>query len=174
MPSVNRQATDDAAPDEGLRHLDEGSRDRLRDLQPANLPIQSLRRTGQRPYAFNGAAVATVCGVTPLLPYWYELNLHRTVLGTCVSDVRLFNKSADQADVFRVVEHDDLNAASDYFERYDPSADIAPPAELLIPGSSNTQLALHTARLQMQVNQLTDHYRAMAGALLDVVQNQVG
>ena len=83
MPSVTKQQLPDPAPH---RHLDEAAQERLRELETAHLPAHSLRRTGQRPYAFNGAVVATICGVTPLLPYWYELNVDRTVIGTCVSD----------------------------------------------------------------------------------------
>ncbi|CAA9526260.1 MAG: hypothetical protein AVDCRST_MAG91-2553, partial [uncultured Sphingomonadaceae bacterium] len=78
MPAVKlHQQTADVG---GLRHLGEPAQERLRDLEGAAQPAQSLRRTGMRPYAFNGTIVATVCGVTPALPFWYEINVYETVL----------------------------------------------------------------------------------------------
>lgn len=167
MPSVNFQPL--AGEEPQFRHLDEATQERVRDLQPRPAPAQALRRTGLRPYAFNGTVAATVSGITPALPYWYELNIHQTVLGTFVSDIRLFHKSADKADLFRVEEHADLDGVFAYFESYDPSGDLSPAREMLERQTSNAALALGTARLQMQVNQIGDHYRALVGVLLGAV-----
>lgn len=152
-----------------LRHVDQVVQDRLRDAGAAVMPLQCLKRTGRRPFMFNGTAVATICGVTPELPFWYELNLHRTVLGGYVSDVRLFNKSPDRADLFWVEEHEDLDEALAWFERYDPAGDVTPPGEIAMRASSSAALALQLARLQLQVDQITQHYRALVGELLATV-----
>lgn len=167
MPVANQQPLEQAAEEQGLRHLDALTQNRIRDLQGPKPPSQVLRRTGQRPFAFDGAVVAFVCGVTPVLPYWYELNVHRASSGGWVSDIRLFSKASDKPDLFRVEQHDDLDAVFAHFERYDPSADLEPGAAMLEAGGTNTQLALHTARLQMQLNRITDHFRALAGDLLN-------
>lgn len=152
-----------------LRHLDGVTQDRLRDLGAAVMPLQSLKRTGRRPFLFNGAVVATVCGVTPALPFWYELNVHRTVVDTYVTDIRLFHKSPDLHDLFWVEEHPDLDAAAGYFERYDPAGDVVVPQEMAVRSASPAELALWTARLQMRVDQVTQHYRALTGELLAVL-----
>jgi hypothetical protein len=165
MTSLNLQplASENASQ---FRHLDAPTQARVQDLQTRALPPQALRRTGLRPYAFNGVLVAMVSGITPALPYWYELNVYRTVLGTYVSDVRLFQKDSDRSDLFRVEEHADLDAVMSYFESYDPADDLQPAAQVMDQSTSNTRLALAAARLQMEVNQISDHYKALIGTFL--------
>lgn len=165
MPSVNQQQLSGAA-SQGLRHLDELTQERMRELEAAMLPAQSLRRTGQRPFTFDGSLVAMTCGVTPGLPFWYEINAYRTTAGSWVSDIRLFNKEDGRSDLFRVAEHDDVDALFDHFENYDPAGDIAPPGELIDGSASSAELALQTARLQMRIDRICDHYRGLLGDLL--------
>ncbi len=155
-----------ASPFRELRHLDQQAQDRLADLGATLAPMQALKRTGRRPLLFNGTTVATMCGVTPALPFWYELNVHRTVIGSYVSDIRLFHKSPDLHDLFWVEEHDELEAVVSYLERYDPAGDVGVPREMTTRAGSPAELALWTARLQMQVDAITQHYRALAGELL--------
>lgn len=142
---------------------------RAGDMPAWALPLQVLRRTGLRPLSVHGATIATVCGVTSALPYWYELNVHRTAPGAYLSDVRLFRKDSDQADLFRVEEHADLDALVAYLEDYDPSGDLAPAADMLDGATSNAALALRTARLQIEINRITEHYRATVCQLLGTV-----
>ena len=168
MPTAKLLRPDDVTVRE-LRHLDAPTQTRLAELGTALMPLQCLKRTGARPFMFNGQTVATVCGVTPLLPFWYELNVHRTVLGCYVSDIRLFNKSPDRADLFWVVEHDSLNDAIAYLERFDPAGDVLPPPQPAPDRTTSVELALWVARLQLQVNEATQHYRALAGELLAVL-----
>jgi hypothetical protein len=168
MPSATLLQSIDG-PERELRHLDQRTQDRLRDLGATVAPVQALKRTGARPYLFNGATVATVCGVTPLLPFWYELNVHRTVIGTYVTDIRLFHKSPDLSDLFWIAEHDDLDDAITHLERYDPAGDVLPSQEIAARAGSAAELALWTARLQLQVDAITQHYRALVGELLHVV-----
>lgn len=168
MPSATLLQPIDT-PARELRHLDPQTQDRLRDLGATVAPLQKLKRTGARPHLFNGATVATVCGVTPVLPFWYELNLHRTVIGSYLTDIRLFHKSPDQSDLFWVAEHDSLEEAIAYLERYEPAGDVLPPQEMAMRASSAAELALRIARLQLQVDQITQHYRALVGELLHVV-----
>ena len=164
MQTATLPADDAPLPD--LRHLDQRTQDRLVELGATLAPVQTLKRTGRRPLLFNGTTVATVCGVTPALPFWYELNVHRTVIGSYVTDVRLFHKSPDLPDLFWVEEHDELDGTVAYLERYDPAGDVSVPRELATRAASAAELALWTARLQMQVDGITQHYRALAGELL--------
>ncbi len=155
-----------ASPARELRHLDQQTQDRLAELGATLAPVQALKRTGRRPLLFNGQTIATLCGVTPALPFWYELNVHRTVIGSYVTDVRLFHKSPDHHDLFWVEEHDEMDGVVAYLERYDPSGDISVPREMATRAGSAAELALRTARLQMQVDAITQHYRALVGELL--------
>ncbi len=156
-----------------LRHLDQRTQDRLAELGATVMPLRALKRTGRRPYLFNGETLATVCGVTPALPFWYELNVHRTVIGSYVSDIRLFHKTPDLSDLFWVEEHDDLEAAVARFEQYDPAGDVSVPREMATRAASAAELALWTARLQMLLDTVTQHYRAQAGELLHTLAGKV-
>lgn len=149
-----------------FRQLDQVTETRLREIGATLMPVRSLRRTGRRPFLFNGTTVATLCGITPLLPFWYEINVHRTVIDSYVSDIRLFHNSPDVPDLYRVAEHDDLEDTVVYFERYEPAADVAPPAEMSVRASSCAELALAIARLQLQVDQVTQHFHSLVGDLL--------
>lgn len=149
-------------------HIGEGARDRLRAVEAAHAPAWSLRRTGLRPYAFNGTLVATVSGVTPALPFWYEINLYDSVLGTVVTDVRLFRNDEGLADRFQVAEHDELEAAFAHLERYDPGADLPVPCELA--SASGVTLALGAARLQLAAEEIRGHYASVVGELLQGLQ----
>ena len=154
-------------------HLDQLSQTRIQELVTRAMPLRSLRRTGRRPLPFNGETIATVCGVTPTLPFWYEINVHRTVVDSWITDIRLFNKTSDQSDLFWVVEHDEVEDAVTYLERYDPAGDILPPREMAERAPSAAELALRIARLQLRVDQITQHYRALVGDLLNTL-SQVG
>ena len=148
-------------------HLDAEAQARLRSVALPVMPIQTLRRTGQRPFTFNGVPVATVCGVTPALPFWYELNVFQTVVGGFVADVRLFHKT-DAADRFHVAEHDDLADVAHWFERYQPAKDVRSsiaPASL----ASRAELAIAIASLRLEVETVTEHYREQCGQLLAAI-----
>lgn len=151
-----------------LRHVDPVVQERLRELAAPTMPQQRLKRTGRRPFVFNGVTVATVCGITPALPFWYEINVHRTLRDAYVSDIRLFHNAADRTDLFWVAEHADLDACMDHLERYDPAGDIASPPEMLRP-IAPAELAVRMARLQIEIDQVTQHYRVVVGELLSVL-----
>ena len=164
MATVQRQAAADGAPRE-LRHADERTEDRLRDLGAAMMPLQRLRRTGAGPMLFNGRTIATMSGVTPALPFWYEINLHRSVIGTVLTDVRLFHKASGLADLFRVAEHDDLDAAVAHLESYAAARDAVVPQQVM-QAASSADLAIAVAQLQLHVDQLCGHFAAVLGELL--------
>lgn len=167
MPSATLYQSADPSVHE-LRHIDEAVQDRLREVATPAMPLQRLKRTGRRPHLFNGVTVATVCGVTPALPFWYELNAHRTITGGYVSDIRLFRKSPDLPDLFWVEEHGGLDELVAFFERYEPVGDVVPPPAFSRP-LAPAELALATARLQLEIDQITQHYRALVGELLAAI-----
>lgn len=141
---------------------------RLRGLAERIAPMHVLRHTGYRPVSFNGEVLGTVCGVDQVLPYWYEINVYQTVLGAYVSDIRLFGKGVDAADLFRVAEHDDLDALHTYLERYDPCGDL-PPIRYDAAATSAAALALRAIEVQAEMRRICDHYRSTLGALLNTL-----
>lgn len=167
MPSVKHQPVES-----GFGHLDQVSQARIQELVTQVMPLHTLKRTGRRPLLFNGAVVAGACGVTPALPFWYEINVHETVVGTFLTDIRLFNKTPDEPDLFWVDEHDDLADAVAHLERYDPAGDVTPPREMAEIAPSPAELALRIARLQLRVDQITQHYRALVGELLHTLHGR--
>lgn len=141
----------------------------LREAEARLAPVQVVRRTGLRPYAFNGQLLGTVCGVDQVLPYWYEINVYRTVLGSYVSDIRLFGKAADAPDLFRAREHDDLDALHAYLEGYDPCGDLPPIRYDDSPATSAAALALRAIEVRAEMRRIDDHFRATVGALLNAL-----
>jgi hypothetical protein len=159
-----------------LRHLAEPPVEAMpiAEAPPAPLPpMQSLKRSGERPYVAHAAPVATLSGYSTELPFWYEINVYRTVADAYVTDIRLFHKNPNSADMFRVVEHDDMDDVFNYLERYDPSADLDPGRSISEPTASSASLALNAARLQLRVNQLTRHYQATVSELLNALHKQL-
>ena len=141
---------------------------RLHDLAERIAPMHVLRHTGYRPVAFNGQVLATVCGVDQVLPYWYEINVYRTVLGAYVSDIRLFSKGVDAPDLFRVAEHEDPDGLHAYLEAYDPCGDL-PPIRYDEAATSAAALTLRAIEVQAEMRRITDHYRVTVGALLNAL-----
>ncbi|MGI4730662.1 MAG: hypothetical protein ACRYFW_02805 [Janthinobacterium lividum] len=139
--------------------------ERLRDLAERIVPMHVLRRTGQRSFAFNGQILGTVCGVDQVLPFWYEINVYRTVVGTFVSDIRLFGKDAGAADLFRVAEHDTIDAVHTRLEQYDPSCDL-PPVRYDATSVSAATLTLRAIEVRAEIRRINDHYQVTMGALL--------
>ena len=144
--------------------------ERLRDLAERIAPMHVLRRTGLRTFAFNGQLLGTVCGVDQVLPFWYEINVYRTVLGTYVSDIRLFGKGVDAADLFRVAEHDTMEALQEHFEHYDSSCDLPPIAYDSDTGATSAAaLTLRAIEVQAEIRRIADHYQVTVGALLNAL-----
>lgn len=141
----------------------------LREAEERLAPMQVLRRTGLRPFSFNGQLLGTVCGVDQVLPYWYEVNVYRTVIGSYVSDIRFFAKAAEAPDLFRVAEHDDMPALHAYLERYDPCRDLPPMRHELSPDASAAALTLLAIETRAEMRRIDDHFRVTAGAMLDAL-----
>ncbi|WP_375382035.1 hypothetical protein [uncultured Sphingomonas sp.] len=139
--------------------------ERLRELEERIAPMHVLKRTGQRSFAFNGQILGTVCGIDQVLPYWYEINVYRTVLGTYISDIRLFGKGAEATDLFRVTEHDAMDAVQNYLEHYDPSCDL-PPVRYDATSQSAAALTLRAIEVRAELQRIADHYHVTVGALL--------
>ena len=148
--------------------LSPGLTERLRDIGARVAPLQLLKRTGERRYAFNGQILATVCGIERILPFWYEINVYRSVIGTYVSDIRLFGKGEDIVDVFRVAEHNDIDELRDHLGRYDPHYDL-PPIRCGGSPQSSAALMLRAIEIRADMQRISEHYRVTVSALLDVL-----
>jgi hypothetical protein len=167
MPNVTLlQTPQEPAP--VVSQAEPGQIDLMRDLAQRIAPMHVLRHTGFRPVAFNGHLLNTVSGIDQVLPYWYEINVYQDVLGAYVSDIRLFAKGVGTVDLFRVAEHEDLEALYSYFENYDPCGDL-PPIRFDAAATSAAALTLRAIEVQAGMQRITDHYRATVGALLDAL-----
>lgn len=183
MPSVNlyQQVAEAISPE--LRHLTEaeeaqaGAIETAANEQTAKPAIPAmpftLKRTGERPFEFTGRLLAMLSGHTSHLPFWYEVNIYQGD-ERLICEIKLFNKDADSADIFRVGEHEDMESVFSYLERYDPSDDLDPGADVSEHKASSATLALNAARLQLRVNQLTRHYESVVGEILQALQRQFG
>ncbi|WP_010219407.1 hypothetical protein [Sphingomonas sp. PAMC 26621] len=168
MPTVTLfQVSEDLVPMSPVAHVATHA-DRLRELAERIAPLHVLRNTGYRPFAFNGQVLATVCGIDQVLLYWYEINVYVNVLGAYVSDIRVFGKGVNSNDLFRVAEHEDLEALHTYFEHYDPCGDL-PPIRYDTSATSAAALTLQAIELQAEMRRISDHYQSTVGALLNAL-----
>jgi hypothetical protein len=183
MPSVNlyQQVADAISPE--LRHLTETAKPQSAAIGAPETELAArsamrampftLKRTGQRPFEFSGGLVAMLSGISSHLPFWYEINIYQGD-ERLICEVKLFNKDANAADIFRVTEHEDMESVFSYLERYDPSDDLDPGADVAEHSASSATLALNAARLQLRVNQLQRHYESVVGEILQALQRQFG
>ncbi|MEM9500777.1 MAG: hypothetical protein AAF941_02910 [Pseudomonadota bacterium] len=181
MPSVNlyQQVADAISPE--LRHLTEvdkaqggeGEATGVEQAAEPSIPAMpfTLKRTGERPFEFTGRLLAMLSGISSHLPFWYEINIYQGD-ERLICEIKLFNKDADSADIFRVTEHGDMESVFSYLERYDPSDDLDPGADVAENSASSATLALNAARLQLRVNQLKRHYESVVGEILQALQRQ--
>lgn len=90
----------------------------------ANATSFRIKRLGARPLSFQGSELAMAMSFTPSIPYWYEVNIYRTVEQRFVLAVRLFFQSEHEQDVVRAWEFDSLADALDKMEAYDAAQDV--------------------------------------------------
>ncbi|MEO0387053.1 MAG: hypothetical protein AAF281_05915 [Pseudomonadota bacterium] len=107
-----------------------------------------IKRIGQRPLEFSGTELGMAMSYVPGAPYWYEINIYRTVDQKFVVAVRHFFESEDEQDTARAWECDDFFSAMDMLEAYDAADDVRVYADPEGKGLSVPELlaAAHTHR----------------------------
>lgn len=126
----------------------------------------SLRVTGGRPARFAGRHIAMATGWNNSVARWYEINLYETQVGDIVCDVRLFTKSADSHDLYRVARHGDWQSAAAWLERYNPGHDLVCHVAVDDEALSAAEVSLHGIAIRQQILELQTQYKTLVGNLL--------
>ncbi len=142
-------------------------------LAPAmGLRTITLRRTGARPFRFQGTELSNAVGWAEKLTIWHEINLFRTNTGKIVVDIRVFRKAPGERDVFRVSECDSIEEAIGILETYDPIQDILVDVPLDDTTVSVAELSLSGVVLRQRIEQTRRQYDALLGDLLHEIERQ--
>lgn len=130
-----------------------------------------LQRAGARPLRFEGSELAMAMSFTPEVPYWYEINLYRTVSQTFVTVVRLFYQSSDKADTLRAWESESIDDAIDKITQYDAAFDIPVTIDFDVDDAAPSEMAAEALSMKAQVSDARHHYKSLAGELLYNLEN---
>lgn len=135
---------------------------------PGGMPMmeQCLRVTGQRPRRFMGRHVAMATGWNNAVERWYEINLYESDAGHIVCDVRLFNKSADNSDLYRVARAADWAGAVSWLEGYDPAHDLVCNVGVDDETLSAADVSLRGIMIRQAILELKTQYQSLVGNLL--------
>ena len=134
--------------------------------RPIAANVFTLRKSGARPISFSGRQLGHHNGYQLGSPLWHEVNLYQTEDGRYVADIRVFTKAQGAKDQFHVMVADSLEEALQFFEGYDPRADV--PADIAIDDEtlSPAELLVQAAALKARVADAVSQYRAVLSAFL--------
>lgn len=135
-------------------------------------PQHRIKRIGARPLIFEGTELAMAMSFTPSLPYWYELNLYRTVESNVVAAVRLFYQSEDQEDTVRAWECGSLDEAVEKLARYDAADDVQLTLNPAMNEGAAAELAAQAMALRAEVKAYRSHYASLIGEFLFDLENE--
>ncbi len=129
----------------------------------AEAPSHRIKRTGARPLTFEGTELGMAMSYAPALPYWYEINVYRTLESSFVVAVRLFHQSEDIQDTVRAWECADLESALDALSRYDAAMDVPMNMDLDGTDMAASELAAHALELRARIASARQHYKSLVG-----------
>jgi len=136
--------------------------------QPAMSPASfTIKRLGKRPLTFEGTELCMAMSFVPNTPFWYEINIYRTVTQGFVVAVRLFFQSEDERDRVRAWECETVDQAFDCLEGYDAGADVRVGRQADDPDLTAAELAAHAFVLRSRVQAQRDQYHGLVGEILD-------
>ena len=130
-----------------------------------------IRRSGGRPLVFRGIELGMAMSFSPALPYWYEINLFRTVEQTYVVAVKQFHQSSETKDSVRAWTSPSLGEALDKLEAYDPAADIEIGVDAADTGLCAAELAAHAMDLRARVLSARAHFSGLLGEFMHELDN---
>ncbi|MGF1453881.1 MAG: hypothetical protein ACFB6R_00745 [Alphaproteobacteria bacterium] len=133
----------------------------------------TLRRTGARPYRFQGTEICSAVGWAEKLAVWHEINIFQSVAGKVIVDVRVFRKSPTERDLFHVEERESIEDAISFLESYDPTQDVLVDIPLDDPAISLAELSLNGIVLRQRIDQTRRQYDALLGDLLHEIERQL-
>jgi hypothetical protein len=130
------------------------------------IPMQRLRRTGKRDYAFVGYEICSSTSHGPGPSLWYEINLYRKPAGPYVVDVRFFSKMETMRDRFQVFDADSLDEIASVLEAYEPSFDIEPDINPEDADMPHAVFVLKAAMLRIRIDEARRQFRDLVGDIL--------
>lgn len=131
----------------------------------------SLKRTGQRPFAFSGSEICTSTSHSVGPSLWYELNIYRSNEGQYVVEIKMFNKSSKNKDRFSVIEMSSLEEISSFLEGYDAACDISSSFSLEDDHMPLSLLTLEAISLKIRIEEARSQFKDLAGELLYQLNN---
>lgn len=134
---------------------------------PAAPESVKLRRTGGRAIRFHGSLLCTAMSYQAGLPFWYEISIYRKTTGAFVVAVKMFTRSEDQRDLFRVYAAQEFEELVELLEGYDPTADIdAIELESTADDMSPSLLALKGLGIRLRIEEARRQFGDLVGEIL--------
>lgn len=130
-----------------------------------------LKITGRRPKQFQGTLLCSAMSFVPGPPQWYEINVYRVVSGKFIVEVKLFAKSADERDFFRMHECTSFDEVVEFLETHDPATDIdAGKLKIKDDDLAPAEMALAAIAMKLRIEDARRQYGSLVGEILyDVV-----
>lgn len=125
-----------------------------------------LRRSGQRPLAFDGSELCMAMSYVAGTAFWYEVNVYRTTAGRFVVRLDMFTKSDLDRERHDAWECESFGEVLDLLEGYDAANDIRIDVEPDDPALSLADLAAHALALRARAAEARRQYGGMIGELL--------
>lgn len=150
-------------------HMDGGQSAGVAPFPPPGMSF-TIKRAGGRPLRFEGSELAMAMSYTPAIPYWYEINLYRTVDQRFVAAVRLFHQSPEKQDTVRAWECASVDDAMDRLTGYDAGFDVPVDMDLDMTGMPPAEMAAKALHLQSRIADARHHYQSLVGEFLHDIQ----
>jgi hypothetical protein len=148
---------------------DFGAPEMYPDTNAASAQVITLKRSGERPVRFKGFEICCASSHRVGPPFWYEINIFRTVDDRFFADVRLYQKSDAHKDRFTVFEAGSFDMALEALKSYDPLRDIA--VEPFFDGDvAPVEIALEAARLRLRIEEARQQYDGLIGDVLNQIE----
>lgn len=126
----------------------------------------TLKRVGARPMTFAGSELCMAMSFVPGAPYWYEINVYRTVDQKFVLAIKKFHKEEDQTDFCRAWSFDDFGALMQQMEQFDPAIDVPVDIAPDDPSLTGSEMAAHALALRAKAAEARRQYRSLVGEVL--------
>ena len=138
------------------------------DSPPQAMPPMSYKimRSGQRPLAFEGTELCMAMSFVPEAPYWFEINIYRTMDQKFVTAVKTFFQSEEEKDRAKAWTCDSFDAVLDVLEKHDAAADMRVDAFADDKHMSAIELAAHGYSLMAKAKAARDQYHGLLGEIL--------
>ena len=134
--------------------------------QTAPAMAYKLRRLGGRPLSFHGSELGMAMSFTPTAPYWYEVNIYRTVSQQFVLVIRHFFQSEQEQDTIRAWECETFGEVMDKLESYDAADDVRVTVNAADPDLSLPEMAAHALDLRAKAEAARQQFSGLVGELL--------